>query len=93
MSGEVDNEIRRGTVDLLYRRKGAWTIVDFKSDRVETAAGNLEEALPAGHPYREQVRAYRAAWADVHGRAGRKRRALVYRQSEFRPRRRRGGTP
>lgn len=67
MSGEVDNEIRRGTVDLLYRRKGAWTIVDFKSDRVETAAGNLEEALPAGHPYREQVRAYRAAWADVTG--------------------------
>jgi len=54
--------VQRGVIDLVYRREGAWTLVDFKSDRV---AGTLPNALPDDHPYAQQLRAYAEAWASV----------------------------
>ncbi len=54
----------RGTVDLLYRRPEGWALIDFKTDRVEKEA---DLSLPPDHPYRRQVRAYAALWAQHAG--------------------------
>ena len=66
---EPGEEIVRGTIDLLYRRDGAWTLVDYKSDRVDPAArrDDLASALGPDHPYRHQVRAYATAWTALMG--------------------------
>ena len=72
---EAPETIRRGSIDLLYRHEGTWTLIDFKSDRVGSSVdasdaavdATLEEALEQNHPYREQLRAYRAAWKDLSG--------------------------
>jgi ATP-dependent helicase/nuclease subunit A len=75
--GDAEEHVRRGTIDLVYRGDdGAWTIIDYKSDRVGPAASraDLEAALGPDHEYRRQVRAYAAAWTaltgDPVGRAG-----------------------
>jgi ATP-dependent helicase/nuclease subunit A len=54
--------VRRGVIDLVYRERGEWTLVDHKSDRVE---GDLPEGLPDDHPYVHQLRAYAEAWSSV----------------------------
>ena len=54
--------LTRGTIDLAYQTDAGWTLVDFKSDRVETSQP-LETLLPDDHPYREQIRTYAALWA------------------------------
>ncbi|WP_105013396.1 UvrD-helicase domain-containing protein [Salinibacter sp. 10B] len=64
--GESSEQILRGDIDLLYRRDDTWTLVDFKSDRVDDAEG-LATALGPNHKYRRQVRAYVEAWTDVTG--------------------------
>jgi ATP-dependent helicase/nuclease subunit A len=52
------DRLMRGAIDLLYRCDGAWTLVDFKSDRV--ASGEVEAAVR--DRYREQILAYVDAW-------------------------------
>ncbi|WP_103029061.1 UvrD-helicase domain-containing protein [Salinibacter altiplanensis] len=54
--------VRRGVIDLAWRRDGQWTLVDYKTDRVQ---GAPPEALPPDHPYAQQLRAYAEAWAAV----------------------------
>jgi ATP-dependent helicase/nuclease subunit A len=48
-----------GTVDLAFEENGAWTVVDYKTDR-EVAAGGEER-------YRRQVALYAAAIAAATG--------------------------
>ena len=58
-------ELRRGTIDLIYRGPSGWVVVDYKTDRVspeaEVAAG-LED-----HPYADQVRTYCKAFTRATG--------------------------
>jgi ATP-dependent helicase/nuclease subunit A len=54
--------VRRGVIDLVYRERGEWTLVDYKSDRV---VRDLPEGLPDDHPYVDQLRAYAEAWSSV----------------------------
>ena len=61
-NGEGPPVLQRGVVDLAYRRKGKWTVVDFKSDRVER---DPREVLHRRHAYVEQVRTYGECWADL----------------------------
>jgi ATP-dependent helicase/nuclease subunit A len=63
---DPSEEVLRGTIDLLYRRDGAWTIIDFKSERVDDTT-NVATALGPDHEYRRQIRAYVDAWMDVTG--------------------------
>ncbi|MEF8795061.1 MAG: 3'-5' exonuclease, partial [Salinivenus sp.] len=64
-----EDRIQRGTIDLVYRADGPWTIIDYKSDRVGTGASreDLAAALGPDHAYRRQVRAYAAAWVALTG--------------------------
>lgn len=55
--------ILRGRIDLVYRVKGGWTIVDFKTERVRTPS---EQAALVRH-YRNQVRAYSRTWRQLCG--------------------------
>ncbi len=65
---DVPEQVLRGDIDLLYRHDGAWTIVDFKSDRVDAdGTRDWETALGSDHEYRRQIRAYVDAWTDVTG--------------------------
>jgi ATP-dependent helicase/nuclease subunit A len=52
------DRLLRGAIDLLYRRDGAWTLVDFKSDRV----GGDDVKASVRDRYRQQVLAYFEAW-------------------------------
>jgi ATP-dependent helicase/nuclease subunit A len=54
--------VRRGIIDMVYRTHGEWTLVDYKSDRVE---GPLPDALPDDHPYIDQLQAYAEAWSSI----------------------------
>jgi len=56
----------RGTIDLLYRHKGEWSIIDFKSDKVDDPDA-LDRVLGFDHGYRTQVQAYVDAWRALHG--------------------------
>ena len=64
-----EDRIQRGTIDLVYRVDDAWTIIDYKSDRVGTGASRKDLAVALGpdHAYRRQVRAYAAAWVALTG--------------------------
>jgi len=55
---EAPDRLTRGAIDLLYRRDGAWTLVDFKSDRV--ADDKVESSVR--ETYRRQILAYVDAW-------------------------------
>ncbi|PSQ80153.1 MAG: ATP-dependent DNA helicase, partial [Bacteroidetes bacterium QS_1_63_11] len=56
--------VRRGVIDLAYRRREGWVLVDYKSDRIreETLA-----TLSDDHPYAQQIRTYAESWAAVVG--------------------------
>ena len=60
-------EIRRGTIDLLFKNGEEWTILDFKSDRIGPDVEDLDAALGDDHPYREQIRLYQEAVDDLIG--------------------------
>ena len=53
--------ISRGRIDLVYRVKGGWRIVDFKTDRARTPA---EQAALVRH-YAGQVQAYAKHWQAI----------------------------
>ena len=53
---QEEGETRNGRIDLLYEHDGGWTVVDFKSDRVRSAA-ELDRLL-AEKGYEEQLRQY-----------------------------------
>ncbi len=63
-TGDSVPVVRRGIIDLAYRREGAWRLVDYKSDRVAEGA---PEALPADHLYAQQIRTYAEGWTSVLG--------------------------
>jgi ATP-dependent helicase/nuclease subunit A len=56
--------VRRGVVDLAYRRREGWVLVDYKSDQVREEA---LATLPADHPYVQQLRTYADSWGAVVG--------------------------
>jgi ATP-dependent helicase/nuclease subunit A len=62
--GETGPTVRRGIVDLAWREDGAWTLVDYKTDRIE---GRPPASLSPEHPYVRQLRGYAEAWAAVVG--------------------------
>lgn len=53
--------ISRGRIDLVYRVKGGWRIVDYKTDRARTPA---EKASLVRH-YGDQIRAYGKHWQAI----------------------------
>jgi len=61
------DEIRRGTIDLVFKNRDEWTILDFKSDRIGPGIDDLDAALGDDHPYREQICLYEAAVIDLIG--------------------------
>lgn len=50
----------QGIIDCLFREKGGWVLVDYKSDRLETAAGFWDR-------YRIQLRLYQQAVEQITG--------------------------
>ena len=58
---DVDT-LTRGTIDLLYRNEDGWTLVDFKSDRLDPSGPDEAAARHGEGAYGEQVRAYAQAW-------------------------------
>lgn len=70
--GEV-SRFRAGTIDLLYRRGGEWTIVDYKTDRV----GNSRQARELREYYRGQIDGYAAAFREFTGQTARAHLLLV----------------
>ncbi len=73
-SVEVNSTPRSGIVDLLYRNGDGWTLVEFKTDRLEAGA-NLEARI-RDKRYDEQVRGYVAAVTHLLGE--RPRALLVF---------------
>jgi len=59
--GQSAETVVRGTIDLLYKHDGAWTVVDVKSDRVD-APKTLTDTLGPEHGYHQQVASYVRAW-------------------------------
>ena len=57
------DQITRGRIDLVYRIKGGWKIVDFKTDR----AGSPAEIEVIRTRYGDQVRAYVRYWTELTG--------------------------
>ncbi len=55
--------ISRGRIDLVYRIKGGWCIVDYKTDRAVTP---VEQAALVHH-YADQIRAYAKHWQAITG--------------------------
>jgi ATP-dependent exoDNAse (exonuclease V) beta subunit len=51
-----------GIIDLLVERNGRWTVIDFKTDRIEDEAALASPKIEA---YRAQVREYMAAVAHL----------------------------
>jgi ATP-dependent exoDNAse (exonuclease V) beta subunit len=62
---EVDEQIESGIVDALYLREGAWTIVEFKTDRVKDETDF--ERLLKEQGYVTQARRYIAAIEQLTG--------------------------
>ena len=60
-----DGELEQGAIDLLYRRRGRWTVVDFKTDRIENE-GAVERVLEE-KGYRRQLARYMAAVEQLLG--------------------------
>jgi len=56
--------VRRGILDLAYRTSEGWTLVDYKSDRVEE---DRLQALDDDHPYVQQIYTYADSWTAVSG--------------------------
>jgi ATP-dependent helicase/nuclease subunit A len=52
----ADGEVTTGRIDLAYRANGSWTVVDFKTARLATAAEAASRHAP-------QLRRYRSALA------------------------------
>mgnify|MGYP006271118171 CR=1 FL=1 len=65
-AGSDPETVLRGTIDLLYRHEGEWSIIDFKSDKVDDPDA-LDRVLAPDHGYRAQVQAYVDAWRALHG--------------------------
>ncbi|MFJ5716947.1 UvrD-helicase domain-containing protein [Neobacillus sp. NPDC093127] len=53
----------KGTIDLIYKRHGSWTIVDYKTDR----AKNMEDYEKLQVFYSSQLAFYKGAWEAVTG--------------------------
>lgn len=62
----VDGRVESGILDAVYRRAGAWTLVEFKTDRVEDPAGLAR--LLAGQGYAAQALRYLRAAEQLLGR-------------------------
>jgi ATP-dependent exoDNAse (exonuclease V) beta subunit len=62
---ERDGRVESGKIDLLYRRHGAWTIVEFKTDEVRSRAAF--ERLQRKRGTVPQVRRYAAAAEELLG--------------------------
>lgn len=62
---EFGDSVKTGYIDLLYRFGGRWTIVDFKTGRIEheSAAGQLIRE----RGYRRQIERYRQAVMELVG--------------------------
>ena len=65
-AGSDPETVLRGTIDLLYRHEGEWSIIDFKSDKIDDPDA-IERVLGPDHGYRAQVGAYVDAWRTLHG--------------------------
>jgi len=59
----ADGTLVEGVVDLAFEEDGAWTIIDYKTDRELAAAGE--------NRYRRQVALYAAAVAQATGKTAR----------------------
>ncbi|MDI3548440.1 MAG: ATP-dependent helicase/nuclease subunit [Halanaerobiales bacterium] len=55
--------ILSGVIDLAYREKDGWVIVDYKTDRVEKE----EELEKLREVYSNQVEIYARAWKEITG--------------------------
>ena len=53
--------VERGVIDLLYRRSGQWTLVDFKTNRLRDEAAARALLADTHNDYEQQVRRYAAA--------------------------------
>jgi len=62
---EVDGKVENGIIDSLHLREGKWTIVEFKTDRVESHAA-LEQLL-VREDYLAQAQRYLAATEHLLG--------------------------
>lgn len=62
---EHQGQLEQGVIDVLFVRAGRWTVVDFKSDHFQDAAG-LERLL-AATDYLAQARRYAAAVRQLAG--------------------------
>lgn len=65
-TGSNAETVLRGTIDLLYRHQGEWSMIDFKSDKVDDPDA-LDRVLGPDHGYRAQVQAYVDAWHALNG--------------------------
>ena len=57
--------LEQGIVDAIYLQNGLWTVVDFKTDRIEDAADFNRLAVERG--YREQLKRYGSAVTRLTG--------------------------
>ncbi|MGJ7913023.1 UvrD-helicase domain-containing protein [Neobacillus sp. LXY-1] len=55
----------KGTIDLIYKKNGLWTIVDYKTDRAKHA----EDYDKLQEFYSSQLMFYKQAWQDLTGEA------------------------
>jgi len=53
----------KGTIDLIYKKNGTWTIVDYKTDR----AKQVEDYEKLQAFYRSQLSFYKYAWEELTG--------------------------
>ena len=63
-AGDSVPSLKRGVIDLAYRIEDGWTLVDYKTDPVDSAVG---EGIADNHPYVKQIHAYAKAWTAVLG--------------------------
>ncbi|MEF8815283.1 MAG: UvrD-helicase domain-containing protein [Salinibacter sp.] len=62
--GETEPVVHRGVIDLAWRQAGTWTLVDYKTDRIQ---GRGPARLSLDHPYVRQLRDYAEAWTATVG--------------------------
>lgn len=55
----------KGVIDLIYKKNGAWTIIDYKTDR----AKQIEDYQKLQDFYHSQLEFYRQAWEELTGEA------------------------
>ncbi len=55
-----DNQITQGVIDLVFKEKNGWVIVDYKTDDFERDANRRAK-------YQKQVQLYRQAWESISG--------------------------